>query len=166
MSGATTAAIGRLRRPVMGVRRALSLVLLLGAAACGDNGLGPDPEDVEFAASLGINLATMTKLPSGVYVQTVTPGTGTATVAANSLITIAYKGWLADGTQFDESRPTLSGLRANEYVPGFTDGVMGMKVGEVRKIVIPSSLGYGDQGQGPIPGKAVLIFEVRLVSIP
>jgi FKBP-type peptidyl-prolyl cis-trans isomerase FkpA len=166
MSAATRAAIGRFTLRLKGLRRALGLVLLLGAAACGDDGLGPNPEDAEFDAALGINLSAMTKLPSGVYIQTVTPGTGTATVAASNLITIAYKGWLADGTLFDESRPTLSGLRANEFVPGFTDGVVGMKVGEVRKIVIPSGLAYGDEGYGPVPGKAVLVFEVRLVSIP
>jgi FKBP-type peptidyl-prolyl cis-trans isomerase FkpA len=149
------------------VRRALSLALLLGAAACGDDTiLGPDPEDVTFDAALGINLSAMTKLPSGVYVQTITQGTGTATVAPTNLITIGYKGWLADGKRFD-TNPRLSGLRANQFVPGFTDGVVGMKVGEVRKIVIPSRLGYGAEGAGEdIPGNAVLIFEVTLISIP
>ena len=57
-------------------------------------------------------------------------------------------------------------LRANEYVPGFTEGLVGMKVGEVRKIVIPARLGYGPDDYGSIPGNSVLVFEVRLISIP
>src|SRR6187397_840349 len=83
------------------LRAVFGLFVVLATAACGDSGLGPDPEDAEFASSLGINLSAMTKLPSGVYVLTTTPGTGTATVAPTNFITIAYKGWLADGTLFD-----------------------------------------------------------------
>ena len=163
---AATIAVGRTRSWARATRRLLGLIAVAAAAGCGDDPLGPDPEDVEFDPALQVNLTTMTKLPSGVYVQTLTPGTGTATVAASSFITIAYKGWLADGTLFDE-RDTFSGLRANQYVPGFTDGVLGMKVGEKRKLVIPSALGYGEQGAGEdIPGNAVLIFDVTLLSIP
>jgi peptidylprolyl isomerase len=153
------------------VRSTLGLLAMIAMAGCSD-ALGPEPEDVEFDSSLGIDLGAMTKLPSGVYVQTVTAGTGTATVAAASAVTIAYKGWLANGEQFDASDSCCVAqdghrLRANEYVPGFTDGLIGMKVGEVRKIVIPSRLGYGEQGAGAdIPGGAVLVFEVRLISIP
>ena len=163
---AASIAAWRTRSWARTARRLLGLIVVAAAAGCGDDPLGPDPEDVAFHPSLQVNLATMTKLPSGVYIQTLTPGTGTATVAPTSFITIAYRGWLADGTQFDSS-DSLSGLRANQYVPGFTDGVLGMKVGEKRKLVIPSALGYGEQGAGDdIPGDAVLIFDVTLLSIP
>jgi FKBP-type peptidyl-prolyl cis-trans isomerase FkpA len=153
------------------LRRTLGLIGLVAMTGCGD-ALGPEPEDAEFDASLGIDLGAMTKLPSGVYIQTVTPGTGTVTVAAGSVVTIAYEGWLADGKRFDGSDNCCVAqdghrLRANEYVPGFTDGLIGMKVGEVRKIVIPSRLGYGDEGIGDdIPGGAVLVFQVTLISTP
>jgi FKBP-type peptidyl-prolyl cis-trans isomerase FkpA len=166
LRAASIAARIRQERVAMSVlRRTLGLMAVIAMVGCSDT-LGPEPEDVEFDSSLGIDLGAMTKLPSGVYIQTVTAGTGTATVAATSLVTIAYKGWLVNGDLFDED-DSYSGLRANQFVPGFTDGLLGMKVGEVRKMVIPSRLGYGEEGAGEdIPGGAVLVFEVRLISIP
>ncbi|MSR36610.1 MAG: FKBP-type peptidyl-prolyl cis-trans isomerase [Gemmatimonadetes bacterium] len=142
---------------------ALGLLAVLTLGGCGDSALGPDPEDATFAASLGIDLAQMTRLGSGVYIKTTTPGTGTATVTATSRVTTDYSGWLADGTLFD--RGTISNRPITDFVPGFSQGLVGMKVGEVRKIVIPSSLGYGDKGVGDIPGKSVLVFELKLVAI-
>ena len=51
------------------------------------------------------------------------------------------------------------------FVPGFTEGVIGMKIGEVRKLVSPARLGYGDEDYGQIPGGSVLVFEVTLGAI-
>jgi peptidylprolyl isomerase len=141
----------------------LGLVAVLAATGCGDSGLGPDPEDVIFDPSLGIDLAAMTKLPSGVYIQTTTEGTGTATVNENSRILAGYKLWLADGRllQAGDLDILVSGV-----VGGFAAGVIGMKVDEVRRIVVPARLGYGDQEYGDIPANSVLVFEVTMNAIP
>ncbi|MSR22281.1 MAG: FKBP-type peptidyl-prolyl cis-trans isomerase [Gemmatimonadetes bacterium] len=143
----------------------LSVAVALAIAACGDDVTGPqNPEDVTFAAALGINLSAMTKLPSGVYIQTVTEGTG-GQLIANNLFVADYKGWFSNGTLFDSGR--LEGFRLSEMIPGFTGGAIGMRTGEVRKIVAPSVLGYG--GNPPrdsgIPPNAVLVFEVTLIQI-
>ena len=153
----------RVGERVRALRAVLGVIAVTAAAGCGDSGLGPEPEDAEFAASLGVDLSAMTKLPSGVYVQTTTPGTGTATVAFANRITAGYKGWLADGTLFDQG--TLQAFPVANFVPGFTEGVIGMKIGEVRKLVIPARLGYGDEDYGQIPGGSVLVFEVTLGAI-
>ena len=163
--GTRSGATGRRRvwERVRALRAMLGLFAVAAAAGCGDSGLGPEPEDAEFASSLGVDLSAMTKLTSGVYIQTITAGTGTATVVASNRITIGYKGWLADGTLFDQG--TLNSFPVANFVPGFTEGVIGMKVGEVRKLVIPARLGYGDQDYGQIPANSVLIFEVTLGAI-
>jgi FKBP-type peptidyl-prolyl cis-trans isomerase len=84
-------------------------------------------------------------------------------------ISVHYRGTLKDGTEFDSSysrnEPFTFVLGIGQVIQGWDEGVVGMKVGEKRVLEIPSSLGYGESGTGPIPGNAGLIFEVELVSI-
>jgi FKBP-type peptidyl-prolyl cis-trans isomerase len=80
-----------------------------------------------------------------------------------------YTGWLTDGTRFDGNMPngpTLPfTLGAREVIPGWDEGITGMRVGGRRQIVIPPELGYGSMGSGPIPGNATLVFEVELAGV-
>ena len=147
--------------------RALSAALAaLAAFACGgDDGTGPqEPTDVTFDAAFGINLAQMTKLASGVYYKTTTAGTGTASVGSASRITGTYKGSLPNGGVFGQG--ALTNNPVSGFIPGFTDGVIGMKKGEVRLIVIPSRLGYADAPPpgSTIPSNSVLVFEVAVTD--
>lgn len=85
-------------------------------------------------------------------------------------VEVHYTGWLADGTRFDSSHDrnqTFSfKLGAGQVIPGWDQGVAGMKVGGVRKLTIPPELGYGERGAGGvIPPGATLIFKVELVSV-
>jgi hypothetical protein len=84
-------------------------------------------------------------------------------------LTVNYVGTLKDGTQFDSSydrgQPYTFILGIGEVIQGWDQGLYGMKVGEKRRLQIPSSLGYGETGSGIIPANAGLIFEVELVSI-
>jgi peptidylprolyl isomerase len=150
----------------------LPLVLAAALAACGDSGSPTEPEDVSFDASLGIDLSVMTKLPSGVYIHTVTPGSGDRQLTVNDNWTIEYRFWLTNGTLVDEGplRSELDCLQG--CIQGFEEGIVGMRVGEVRKIVIPSRLGYGDEppaGESRlgerVPPNAVLVYETRLVGL-
>ena len=146
-------------------RHLLALLVLLAAAACGDGGSPTEPEDVTFAPSLGIDLSQMTRLPSGVYIKTITPGTGTRELQMQNWMAAHYKLWLPDGTLVDSSPPPYNNFVTGS-VEGFALGVIGMKVGEVRKIVIPSQLGYGEAPPSDqIPKHSVLVFEVTLASI-
>ena len=84
-------------------------------------------------------------------------------------VSVHYEGTLSDGTKFDSSydrgKPFEFTLGENYVIEGWEKGVVGMKVGEIRELRIPSSMGYGDSGNGPIPGKAGLIFKIELLEI-
>lgn len=134
------------------------------AAGCGDDMTGPESiEDAEFATSLGINLASMTRTSSGLYYEDLTEGTGEPAVSGQGVL-VAYTGWLKDGTEFDSGRLEFR-LGAGQVVPGFDEGVAGMRVGGTRRIIIPPELGYGSRSSGPVPADAILIFRIGLVSI-
>lgn len=83
--------------------------------------------------------------------------------------TVHYIGTLKNGTVFDSSydraTPFQFKLGAGEVIRGWDMGVLGMKVGEKRQLIIPARHGYGDSGMGDIPGGATLIFEVELLKI-
>ncbi|XP_030499998.1 FK506-binding protein 2 [Cannabis sativa] len=85
-------------------------------------------------------------------------------------IRVHYKGTLTDGTVFDSSfdrnDPIQFELGSGQVIKGWDQGLLGMCVGEKRKLRIPAKLGYGPQGSPPtIPGGATLIFETELVEV-
>jgi FKBP-type peptidyl-prolyl cis-trans isomerase FkpA len=147
---------------------AASAALLLGA--CSDPATAPeaDPATASYASSLNVNIATMRKTPSGLYIGDETIGTG-ATAAPGTRVLVHYTGWLVDGTRFDTSRdgdgPIDFVLGTGRVIQGWEEGLAGMKVGGKRRLVIPPSLGYGQSGFNGIPGNAILVFEVELVNI-
>jgi len=85
-------------------------------------------------------------------------------------VSVHYRGTLIDGTEFDESystgEPLDFKLGQGTVIRGWDQGLLGMCIGEKRKLKIPAKLGYGDQGAPPkIPGGATLIFETELMSV-
>jgi FKBP-type peptidyl-prolyl cis-trans isomerase FkpA len=121
-----------------------------------------------YAPALGVNLATMTKTPSGLLYQDKTVGTG-AVATAGKTVHVHYTGWLPDGTKFDSSRdrnePFDFPLGAGHVIAGWDEGVAGMKIGGRRLLVIPPGLGYGARGTGPIPPNSTLVFDVELLGV-
>ena len=99
-------------------------------------------------------------------------GTGTA-LSANHKAAVYYRGWLTNGQLFDQSRtgsdgklqPFIFTLGAHQVIPGWEQGLSGMKVGGVRLVIVPPAVGYGASGQGSIPPNAVLIFQVQLLDV-
>ncbi len=95
-------------------------------------------------------------------------GTGAEAVFGDS-VKVHYVGTLTDGRKFDSSRdrdePFMFKLGIGDVIKGWDQGVLNMKVGGLRKLIIPPSLGYGNRDHGPIPGKSTLIFEVELLAI-
>ena len=84
-------------------------------------------------------------------------------------LTVNYQGWLENGTQFDSSIdrgvPFIFTLGIGQVIKGWDEGILGMKVGGIRELIIPPHLGYGNQAIYPIPANSILTFEVQLISI-
>ncbi len=106
--------------------------------------------------------------PTQLQIQDVTVGTGTEAVAGKQ-ITVNYTGTLQDGTKFDSSydagKPFTFTLGAGQVIKGWDTGVVGMKVGGKRILVIPAELAYGNQAVGSIPANSTLIFQIELLSV-
>ena len=111
----------------------------------------------------------MTVTPSGLKIIDVQIGTGREAVA-NTNVTVHYDGRLEDGKEFDSSRrrdqPFQFRLGAGQVIKGWDEGLVGMKEGGKRQLVIPPELGYGQQGAGGvIPPNATLVFDVELLRV-
>lgn len=122
----------------------------------------------QYSSELAIDLATMTKTASGLHFRDVLEGAGDAAKSGDR-VRAHYTGWLPDGTMFDSSMdgdpPIEFGLGTGEFIKGWDEGVVGMKVGGRRRLVIPPGLAYGVDGRGPIPALATLVFDIELVEI-
>lgn len=124
-----------------------------------------NPATETFDPSLNINLAEWTKTPSGVYEQEVVPGSG-ETLTTPTRVAVYYIAYLPNGTVVDQQRqrPFIFDLRTNAAF-GIVDGMMGMKVGGRRRLVVPSDLALGACGKGPIPPNSTLVYEIELLAI-
>jgi FKBP-type peptidyl-prolyl cis-trans isomerase len=148
-----------------------SLALVLLVAGCGSDTVttAPDITKTTFAPSLNVDISTMTKTADGMYYADSVVGSG-ATAGPDNTVSVQYIGWLVNGTEFDASadhggQPLQFTLGAGQVIPGFDEGITGMKVGGWRKLVIPPGLAYGRSGSGPIPGNAILVFNVQLTNV-
>ena len=106
---------------------------------------------------------------SGLMIEELNVGDG-AEAKAGQIVSVHYTGWLTDGSKFDSSvdrnDPFDFPLGRGYVIPGWDEGVAGMKVGGKRKLTIPPELGYGPAGAGGvIPPNATLVFEVELLGI-
>lgn len=102
-----------------------------------------------------------------VEIQEISLGSGDQTVAKGHTVDISYKGTLLDGGhQFDASKSFTFEVGGGDVIKGMDAGVLGMKIGGKRRVVIPPSLGYGKRGSAPdIPPSATLVFEFTLKNI-
>jgi peptidylprolyl isomerase len=134
---------------------ALCMALMAGCGASGNKDDNAEGKQVTTA--------------SGLKYTDMTIGTGASPVAGKQ-VTVHYTGTLEDGTKFDSSvdrgQPFQFTIGVGQVIKGWDEGVMSMKVGGKRKLVIPPELGYGANGAGGvIPPNATLIFDVELLSV-
>ena len=147
--------------------RALVLIAVLSmVAGCRGNSTS-EPSEGTPMADTGITSLQKTDLKVG----------GGAEARPGRLVRVHYTGWLYDaagpdkrGQKFDSSKdsnqPFDFTIGAREVIPGWDEGVAGMKVGGVRTLTIPPSMGYGARGiPGAIPPNATLVFEVELLEV-
>jgi peptidylprolyl isomerase len=106
----------------------------------------------------------MSKTASGVYFVDIEPGRG-AEATSRQQVVVSYTGWLVDGTKIDSSKGIEFRLGTGKVIRGWDDGIPGMRVGGVRRLVIPPELGYGFKDVGEIPRGSVLVFRIELLSV-
>ena len=113
---------------------------------------------------------TETTTDSGLRFTDEKTGTGETVTGRGQTVVVHYTGWLEDDTKFDSSRdrddPFSFPVDCGYVIPGWDEGVKGMQVGGIRRLVIPPELGYGARGaSGVIPPNATLVFEIELLEI-
>lgn len=151
------------------MHRFLYLPLLLVATACSTGGTSTAmaPESIAFAPSLGVDVAAMERLRDGVLVRDLVVGSGPS-VRRGSRVGVHFAGFLPDGTQFDAAAPPNPPvefvLGAGGVIRGWQTGIVGMRVGGQRQLVVPASEAYGTQSVGRVPPNATLVFVIKLVS--
>jgi len=132
--------------------------------------VGTDLETSKLAVEIAENNSTNNQQNKmELKTEILTAGTGNQTVKSGDSITVDYTGTLEDGTKFDSSidtgKPFTFTIGQGTVIQGWDQGLIGMKIGEERKLTIPSDMAYGANGSGLIPPNATLIFTVKLISI-
>ena len=125
------------------------------------------PQQVSTTSAESMDNFTTT--PDGLKIQDETLGNGIEAKSGDT-VTVNYVGMLENGTKFDSSydknAPFTTQIGVGLVIKGWDEGIVGMKVGGKRKLIIPPNLGYGQQGAGgTIPPNATLIFEVELLGV-
>ncbi len=148
----------------------ITAALAFGLVACSDNGddaiptatpdtSGPPPIDVDSVTTA-----------SGLQIFEIDPGEGEEIRPGNAAA-VHYAGWLEDGTQFDTSldgdgTPFTFALGRGQVIDGWEEGIIGMRPGSLRRLIIPPELAYGDEGFGDsIPPGATLTFDIELIAL-
>lgn len=118
--------------------------------------------------NVSMNPVQVIKKDNGLVVEILEEGTG-APVKSGDIVSVDYRGQFTNGQIFDESYKRGQQFQfqvgAGMVIAGWDEGLLGMKVGEKRRLTVPSSLGYGPNDYGPIPGGSTLIFDIELHKI-
>lgn len=156
----------------------LVLALLPLISGCGKSGGGKVADTTPAAvfpwpegelARIDAQFGRLVETSTGLRYQPMAPGFGDATPQSGNLVSAHYRGTLLDGTVFDDSykrgQPIRFPVGVGRVIKGWDEGLLDMRRGEKRRLVIPYWLAYGEAGRpGSIPRKATLVFEVELID--
>ena len=147
----------------------LALVSLLFVSCLSDSNLEMPSVDYtvqnekEITDYIAKNNLNAQKSDTGLYYVIDEPGTGEQP-SITSNVTVAYKGYFTSGKIFDQSKPEGIDFGLYEVIKGWTEGIQYFKEGGSGMLLVPAHLGYGN-GRPPIPGGAVLVFDVKLIKV-
>jgi FKBP-type peptidyl-prolyl cis-trans isomerase FkpA len=145
------------------MKKIFLLFILAIGFSCSDDVMDyTEQNEIDIAAYVQENNLNVQKTSSGLYYMITSDGNG-ASPSANSNVTLGYKGYLLNGTIFDQSAEATFNIRG--VIPGFGEAVRLLKTGGSGTFIIPSRLGYGNTGSGQdIKGGDVIIFDINLIS--
>ncbi|MGQ7946042.1 FKBP-type peptidyl-prolyl cis-trans isomerase [Flavobacterium sp. WC2509] len=137
------------------------LIYEIKLTAVVDNSTANDAEIVKYIADNQLNAV---KTNSGLYYVIDNQGTGKQPISTSNVI-VAYKGYFTNKSVFDQSTTLGISIGLQDVIKGWTEGIPYFKEGGSGKLLVPSSLGYGDYAYNGIPGGSVLIFDINLISV-
>jgi FKBP-type peptidyl-prolyl cis-trans isomerase len=149
---------------------AVAFAVVLAACAGGGRPVLPlrPIESIPFASTLNVDLSRMTKTPDGLYYRDLEEGTGPI-IRGKVDLKVHYTGWLTNGVKFDgnsnDDPPISVPLGRGRVLKGWDEGLVGMRVGGRRQLIVPPSLGYGSESAGLIPPDATLVFDIHVLSM-
>ncbi|HMC56539.1 MAG TPA: FKBP-type peptidyl-prolyl cis-trans isomerase [Gemmatimonadaceae bacterium] len=152
--------------------RVVPLIALAAAAGCFPDKLDPTAcKSVSFTTSISADTVTTS---TGLKYVDGTIGSGPAVAWCHN-IAVHYEAYLSDGTQFDESRssgvPLVFAPGVGSLIDGLEQGVIGMRGGSTRRLIIPPQLGFGseprkdEQGNVIVPANSTVIFDVEIIEV-
>ncbi|QTE22187.1 FKBP-type peptidyl-prolyl cis-trans isomerase [Polaribacter cellanae] len=120
--------------------------------------------EADIIAYVKANNLNAKKTNSGLYYVINKEGSGKRPQSSRSNVTVAYKGYFLDGKVFDEN---AAGYKTdlNRVILGWTEGIQLFREGGEGVLIVPYQLGYGANGRGSVPGGAVLVFDIKLISV-
>lgn len=123
-------------------------------------------DTVQFAPALEVDLAASKRVTNGLHYRDIIVGTG-PWAHRGTEVTVRYVGALADGRAFTtlDEPPATFKLGAGTVIPGWERGIVGMRAGGRRQLIIAPDLGYGNKQMGVIPPNSVLVFDVEIISV-
>ena len=143
----------------------LLFLLIFIFISCSKNDSNFEPQtEADILQYIENNNLNATKSNSGLYYIINNEGTGTRPTSSSN-VTVAYKGYFLNGTVFDQSNSSGISFGLNQVISGWTEGMQLFKEGGEGVLIVPSNLGYGAGGRSGIPGGAVLVFDIKLISV-
>jgi FKBP-type peptidyl-prolyl cis-trans isomerase FkpA len=145
----------------------LSFILVWGSCikdtSCKDKSVQSEQAAIlSYASTNGINA---TAHSSGMYYEVINPGSGVVPTPTSKVF-VSYTGKLLDGTVFDiQNNPSVTGWQLNGLIQGWQLGLPLIHKGGTIRLLVPSSLGYGCNGFGSVPGNSILYFEIYLADV-
>jgi FKBP-type peptidyl-prolyl cis-trans isomerase FkpA len=133
--------------------------------ACSNNDTDFEPQTEEDIISyIEENDLNANRTNSGLYYVIDNSGSGTRPTSSSN-VTVAYKGYFLNGGVFDQSDVDGISFGLNRVISGWTEGIPLFKEGGEGLLLVPSNLGYGANGRNSVPGGAVLVFDIKLISV-
>ena len=123
-----------------------------------------EANEQEILAYLSDRNLTAEKSQSGLYYIIEEQGSGESPITTSN-VTVSYRGYFTDGQTFEESPVEGISFNLTQVIPGWTEGITYFNEGGSGTLLVPSSLAYGNTGRGPIPGGAVILFDIVLISV-
>lgn len=141
----------------------LSLIIFSSCLSENETSFTPQTE-ADIIKYIETNRLDAKKTDSGLYYVITKEGTGNKPANSSANVTVAYKGYFLNGDVFDANSNGYT-TDLNRVIKGWTEGIQLFKEGGEGVLIIPSNLGYGAAGNSAIPGGAVLVFDIKLISV-